>query len=206
MLGAEVCHPHAFDPRKNAHPQEARRSLGRVEMSSFSRASLLLGVVLGIASPACSSGSDSPSSASIAHPCVDPTAVLIAGSDTGFDTCANGVLRRRAVLPCPGSSGCTGDASCVAGQICVCGASGGTCQAASCTSDAACENGSSCAQYVPSPETCTSPTGFACQTPQDQCLAEADCANTHYPDDGLSTPFCLFLDGARVCAAGACAP
>jgi hypothetical protein len=36
-----------------------------------------------------------------AHPCVDPKPVIVANVDTGYDTCAGGVLRRRAIVDCP---------------------------------------------------------------------------------------------------------
>jgi hypothetical protein len=36
-----------------------------------------------------------------AHPCVDPKPVIVANVDTGYDTCADGVLRRRAIVDCP---------------------------------------------------------------------------------------------------------
>ncbi|MGK3961732.1 ferritin-like domain-containing protein [Sorangium sp. So ce118] len=69
--------------------------------------------------------------------------------------------------------GCTTDADCGAGQICLCGDPVGECVLAQCTSDDDCGR-LLCSSYVLNPG--CGGTGFACQTPEDECASDADCA------------------------------
>jgi hypothetical protein len=156
-------------------------------------------------------------------PCVEPTPLLIAGQDTGYDTCSGGILQRRAATACPSllpascanedagvaadsgeacTQGCTSDNDCIFGFICVCGDPIGVCEQASCKTDADCPNGSSCAEYDPNDLACGT-VGFACQSPYDQCLTNADCAGIEA--DGEPT-ICQMTDGIRICTHGACPP
>jgi len=70
--------------------------------------------------------------------------------------------------------GCTKDADCGDGQICVCGDPVGYCASASCSSDADCGGDKLCATYVTEPG--CGGLAFACQSPDDQCASDADCA------------------------------
>ena len=53
------------------------------------------------ASPPCSLAPAPPKPVCTAHPCASPTPVVVANVDTGYDTCAGGALRRRAIVDCP---------------------------------------------------------------------------------------------------------
>ena len=153
--------------------------------------------------------------------CVDPTPLLIAGQDTGYDTCSGGVLRRRVVTTCPSllpascasgdagatadggeacKQGCTRDTDCAFfGQVCVCGDPIGTCEHAACATDADCAKGSSCAEYVG----CAT-AGFQCQSPNDQCLTDADCAGVE--EEGEPTACLMTDEGTRICTLSVCPP
>jgi hypothetical protein len=48
------------------------------------------------------------------HPCTNPTPVVVGGVDTGFDACAGGTMRRRAVVTCPSLLPRAGGGSCSA--------------------------------------------------------------------------------------------
>lgn len=74
------------------------------------------------------------------------------------------------------NSGCRSDADCRPGYLCECGhddvPGGGVClRGNDCILDADCAEGYLCASYTPG---CGFP-GFACQSPADQCLGQADC-------------------------------
>ena len=73
------------------------------------------------------------------------------------------------------SSGCVTDQDCGPASICVCGheesPSGGVCVPSNCTTDADCGTGLLCASYN---DACGS-VSFACQTDQDECMADKDC-------------------------------
>jgi hypothetical protein len=71
--------------------------------------------------------------------------------------------------------GCTSDADCGSGKNCLCGDPVGVCIEASCTSDADCGAGLLCTMSAPL-GTCPSASPFACQTPQDTCGGDRDCA------------------------------
>jgi hypothetical protein len=92
------------------------------------------------------------------------------------------------------ASGCSFDADCGPGAICICGdarsPSGGTCHDSSCVSDAECQPGYLCASYSAG---CGG--GYACQTPQDTCLAQGDCKASQVCQPGG--------DGHRVCSEAA---
>ncbi|MGK4003828.1 ferritin-like domain-containing protein [Sorangium sp. So ce1036] len=69
--------------------------------------------------------------------------------------------------------GCTTDADCGEGQICLCGDPVGQCVPASCESDKDCGS-LLCSSHVLLPG--CGGTGFACQTPSDECASDEDCA------------------------------
>lgn len=71
-------------------------------------------------------------------------------------------------------TGCIEDSDCGDGQVCDCGSFVGTCVAATCTTDADCPGDSLCTAYDAEPGCAF--TTFACQTPQDTCGGDADCA------------------------------
>jgi hypothetical protein len=64
---------------------------------------------------------------------------------------------------------CVNDAECPSGSLCLCNASVGVCVPASCRSDAECPANLPCSAS----ETLNS--GFACQSPDDDCLLDGDC-------------------------------
>jgi len=132
--------------------------------------------------------------------CGADSPVLAGGQDTGYSKCADGITQhRRRVTACPDlrteaaagscsstdycrsnadcsasmngvclsticicAAACHTDADCGTGKICQCLATSGTCVDARFTSDADCGTGLLCA---------SSANGFACQTPQDECLS-----------------------------------
>jgi hypothetical protein len=56
--------------------------------------------------PVAGSPSGPPRHVCTAHPCVNPTPIIVGDADTGYDTCAGGplaggALRRRAIVDCP---------------------------------------------------------------------------------------------------------
>jgi hypothetical protein len=91
------------------------------------------------------------------------------------------------------SYGCVSDADCADGTICECGSLIGKCVQSDCTTDADCY-GLLCASYIDSPG-CNFPA-FACQTPEDKCMIDADC------DAGQR---CSIRDGFRECMGEMCA-
>jgi len=91
--------------------------------------------------------------------------------------------------------GCTSDAECGEGLICVCGDPIGHCAQANCKSDSDCGSGLHCASYDTS-SGCDI-EGFACQSPKDECLTNADCGGVICRLDETK--------GARVCGGGGCA-
>jgi hypothetical protein len=97
-------------------------------------------------------------------------------------------------------SGCALDEDCGPSALCACGdaqsPAGGVCRPANCRTDAECQPGYLCATY-------TSMCGaifdvdapyrdFSCQTPKDECVADADCADA----GGICT---WTGDGVRAC-------
>jgi hypothetical protein len=86
-------------------------------------------------------------------------------------------------------SGCVTDEDCGTGQVCNCGhpesPTGGVCETAGCATDADCGQGGLCATYV---DSCSGP-GFACLSPQDECVTGSDC------ESGV----CGFQSGHRYC-------
>lgn len=89
--------------------------------------------------------------------------------------------------------GCADDSDCKDGMICLCPSTGGygVCEPGACQIDANCELGFRCASYSAG---CGS--GYACQTPKDVCVSQADCKTSEgcVPgDDGVRvcTPPCL---------------
>jgi hypothetical protein len=85
--------------------------------------------------------------------------------------------------------GCRTDADCGAGQICACTSPVGACVVAVCTVDSDCGAGLLCLS--------TSDGGcgnmFACQTKDDTCASNADCAAVCANDAGCSGPMCSYV-------------
>ena len=94
--------------------------------------------------------------------------------------------------------GCVKDADCGAGFICLCGDPVGECVSSSCTSDADCGAGLRCQSYDSS-HGCGF-LSFACQTPDDTCGSDADCASA-----GAGLSFCDGSSGTFTCVTGGCA-
>lgn len=71
------------------------------------------------------------------------------------------------------TSGCRVDQDCGIGYVCLCNGpqSWGTCQFATCHTNADCDPGYRCASY-----TTGTFTGYVCQTPNDTCGDDRDCA------------------------------
>lgn len=96
-----------------------------------------------------------------------------------------GFCDNRGEVAAPGcASGCVTDQDCGAGNICLCGhdesPTGGVCRISNCTSDADCKSGY-CASYAGF----CGDGGFACNSPKDECLSNADCmpGGTCTPDE-----------------------
>jgi hypothetical protein len=96
--------------------------------------------------------------------------------------------------------GCTLDSDCGSDQVCLCGDAVGTCASASCRTDADCGSGRLCADYVLDPG--CGGTGFACQTPEDECVTPSDCVQ---PDSYRYCWIDASVQGShRVCSSDRC--
>ena len=133
---------------------------------------------------------------------------VVNGSDTGYDACSDGTIRRREPTACKGTpgtptaGGCWKDADCPARSICICSSSptgeGGGCLVAGCATGRDCPAGLGCIVTVraDSADTClpAGRTTFDCQTPDDACSTNADCG------DSPSMPReCRLVGGRRLC-------
>lgn len=78
--------------------------------------------------------------------------------------------------------GCETDSDCADGRICLCGDPIGYCVDAACTSDADCDGELRCSDYVVSPG--CGGMAFACETPEDECVTDADCSEGECSYDG----------------------
>lgn len=116
--------------------------------------------------------------------CIDPVAVIVDGKPTGFERCANGVVRRPEVVTCPsllprattcnqgspgGVPGCSKDSDCTEKPYGSCdavepGAPFGCSCSYGCTSDAECEAGAICV--------CGDPIGRCVKS---TCVSDASC-------------------------------
>jgi hypothetical protein len=154
----------------------------------------------GTSSGATDSGTSGTSSGTSGAPhdaglqsCVDPMPIVMAGVDTGFDTCQGNTVRRRAVVDCPsaiprsapltscqqtaGGYGCTADTACAdAGPNAYCGpfAQNVICECMTgCVRDSDCPSGNICRCGAPIgqcvPAGCTTdascPSGSECIEP-----------------------------------------
>jgi hypothetical protein len=95
---------------------------------------------------------------------------------------------------CTCKYGCLRDADCDDGQLCRCSGEGGTCMPAECRSAADCGEGALCATYWKNPW--CGETGYACQTSADECMGDAECAD--------SNGACAYDEGYRGCYGGGC--
>ncbi len=172
-----------------------------------------------------SSTNSSTGAGGSSHGCENPMPLLVNGTDTGFDTCDGGQLRRRAALDCPltfpdtnpccgtcpdgqvcntqGEIACTcvdaceNDADCAAGEVCLCGAAAGICTSAQCQTGADCAPGEECTSW----DTTLGCLyfAFACTTASDTCGGDLDCV-------APEPPYCAVQpDGHRACTEGGCA-
>jgi hypothetical protein len=90
--------------------------------------------------------------------------------------------------------GCRQDSDCAAGSICECGVVVGQCVPATCRTNADCAAGRGCIATANSTtgSACGATRSFACQTANDQCASDADCAGGA----------CLFDGTHRACGTG----
>jgi hypothetical protein len=113
--------------------------------------------------------------------CDDPSPVLVDGRPTGVERCAQGSLHRAAPLECPIAPStyneCLTDADCASTHHCACSEEGSQCKPTSCRSDADCGAGLMCLGHMLTPDECLLPA-FECQSPQDECVGDADCGGT----------------------------
>lgn len=91
--------------------------------------------------------------------------------------------------------GCLTDADCGTSQLCLCSDVGGICVTALCHTDAECGRESRCVGY----EQCRE-TWFTCESPSDQCQADADCPGGADCVSDVSTSGA----SSRVCRGSAC--
>jgi hypothetical protein len=130
---------------------------------------------------------------------LDPSLGGDCQSDADCTNKPSGYCRAFAGLEAPGNYcayGCLSDADCTTGSICLCGDPIGTCVSATCASDADCGAGLRCQRYE---SIACGGTGFACQTPDDQCGSNADCAagrctNVTVGSLGKAQPFSCQVD------------
>ena len=90
--------------------------------------------------------------------------------------------------------GCRSDSDCPVNKLCLCGKPIGECIPARCRSDGECQGNALCGEYFLDSETCFD-TGFACQTPEDEC-AGLMCKLEEGP---WLRGWCMLKDGHRVC-------
>jgi hypothetical protein len=130
------------------------------------------------------------------YPCLDPVPLVVQGQDTGVDTCANGMIRRREVKSCPvyqknpnflcpnadpGWEGsCKSDLDCPSGPCKAGGFIPGCACTTGCQNDAECGTGSICL--------CGPEVGVC--TPAD-CTSDKDC-EVGVCGDYESNPGCGF--------------
>lgn len=90
------------------------------------------------------------------------------------------------------SYGCASDGDCSSDQACVCGDPVGTCVTATCRADSDCGEGMKCAQWAEVHGIGCGPGTpiFTCTTPEDECVTDADCGDSH---------FCSAATGVRKC-------
>lgn len=90
--------------------------------------------------------------------------------------------------------GCRQDSDCASGQLCECGVVLGSCVPATCRTSADCPAGRACVATSNSStgSACGATRSYACQTANDQCASDRDCAN-----NGA----CLFDGTRRSCGA-----
>ena len=94
-------------------------------------------------------------------------------------------------------AGCTLDRDCADNGVCLCGDPVGRCVPASCSTGADCTLGFDCAAYASLPG-CFS-TQFACQTADDACGSDGDCAGK-----SPNAAFCVLDGAARACSIAQC--
>ncbi len=128
-----------------------------------------------------------PNSGCAAHPCVNPTPVVVANVDTGYDTCAGGALRRRAIVDCPSlvpraatscppvgdassSTGiCTKDSDCTERAL-------GACQPGHVLGEPGVNDGCYCAYGCVRDSDCGASAVCVCADPVGYCAGSTDCS------------------------------
>lgn len=130
---------------------------------------------LAIACATSSGGASAAPTETPKFPCENPTPLVIRGSDTGYDVCAAGQTRRRAIVTCadPGPLDlgtpivpCANDTECIGhGGYCALGTNGSRGCSYGCVSDATCPTGSICL--------CGEPIGYCVSS---SCTSDASCA------------------------------
>ncbi len=93
-------------------------------------------------------------------------------SDADCASLENGRCMPNGFLQASCVSSCETDADCGDGFVCYCGTIANLCVAATCTEDADCGDGLLCASYIHPTGVCSADTGFACQSPDDECTAQ----------------------------------
>lgn len=152
---------------------------------------------LGIAAAGCSGDTESSTSSKNPYPCKDPQPVVVAGQDTGVDSCGTISVRRREKKTCPEAMpranpcsatqmNCTADTDCAAQAHGFCSYSQGgggapsSCNCAyGCADDSECPAGQLCLCGDPVgrcvPATCSTGAdcgpGFDCISPVGQCYS-----------------------------------
>jgi hypothetical protein len=114
---------------------------------------------------------------------VEPTEDDTCTEDADCTDAANGYcapyganFAANAGMAAPGNHcqyGCVEDSDCGSGQLCECGLLSGQCISASCKQDSDCGGELLCASYDSTPG--CGIIAYACQSPDDECTADADC-------------------------------
>jgi hypothetical protein len=114
-----------------------------------------------------------PSSLPRSEP-IEPAGSGTCTEDADCTEAANGYCEASDINYC--RYGCVQDSDCESGMICECGPLIGQCVPATCTTNDDCEPGMLCASYDLEPFPACGGTAYACQSPDDQCTSDADCA------------------------------
>jgi hypothetical protein len=117
------------------------------------------------------------------------TGLIHCTTDSSCPPCADGLRDRCVALGGGGASGapvcacdqCNHDSDCGPNGVCSCdGSTGNICLTGNCRVDSDCGPAGYCSPSSAGAGCGSSPTGYYCHTPQDQCRADSDCPGFPY--------------------------